>query len=390
MGSSEPLGDAEERTLSPMSTDANLSTVGGSQYEASTIASEAASSTKMLLRASEMINREVKQCEARLVALFEKERETREFSCSQLRRDVQEMVTIVEALSSQVQASSTPDSRLDVFLEQEKRARDVLREDVEALADQVCCFDEERMKAASGSPPEDFAHLTSTLDQERAARETEFAALRKDLEALSLLTAQERSGRDLSIAVLRKDLTNKLEAVTGDMQPLLQQSSPASDLSETHVCDLLEHQRKDILEQHRITSDTIDATCMQLRRDVEALSVAVRSLQTAGVESNCTVGRGTSADQHRVGIVPLAEIQHQLLDRKEEATRLESLTEQLRLDSTSSAQSVNLRLEKVDQAINNLQFDMRSCQALQRCLVDAVHLAPANAANSHGKLDRTH
>jgi len=362
--SSVQLGDPEEqRTLSPMSTDANLSTVGGSQYEASTIASEAASATKMLLRASEMIHGEVKQCEARMLAVFEKEREARELSCNQLRINVEEMMTFVEAVSSQVHAASTPDNRLDVFLEQEKRARDALREDVEALADQVACLDDDRTKAASGSSSEDYAHLTSILDQERAARDTECAALRKDLDALSSLAAQERSGRDLSIAVLRKDLCVKIDAVTGDMGFLRdlppRQPSPAAQISESRINDLLEQQRSDILEQQRIT---VDATCMQLRKEVEAMSVVMRSLPSADVAVKCTGGTGNSEDQLSGNLVPLAEIQHQLQARKEESSCLESLTDQLRLDFKGSAQSVNLRLEKVDQAINDLQFDIRSCQ----------------------------
>jgi len=329
-----------------------------------------------------MIHREVKQCEARLSALFEKERETRELSCSQLEKDVEGMMTFVEkTLSSQVHAAPTPDNRLDVFLEQEKRARDALREDVEALADQVNGLEEERMKAASGSPSEDYAHLTSIVDQERAARDTECAKLRSNLEALSLLTAQERSGRDLSIAVLRKDLTKKLEAVTGDMRTSSWQPSVALDVSETHIRELFEQQHRDILEQQRIA---IDGTCAQLRREVEVLSLAMRSLPTADAAVKCTGGTGNSEDELRGGIVPLAEMQHQLLERKEEATRLESMTEQLRLESTSSAQSVNLRLEKVDQAINDLRHDIRTCQAAQRCLVDAVHVAPATVANSAG------
>merc|ERR1719305_75445 len=166
---------------------------------------------KILLKTSEMVHGEVRSSETRTAALFEQERDAREVSCAQLRRDVEAMVTIVEALSAQVHALPTvppTDPRLDVFLEQEKRARDSLREDVESLADQVSALEDERQKDGYANSLEE---INALLEQERSNRDWTVTALRKELE-------EERKDRGLSMAVLRKDFKKELEALTVSLQ----------------------------------------------------------------------------------------------------------------------------------------------------------------------------
>jgi len=373
---------SEDRDLSPHSTAAAMSTVGGgSQYEASTAASsDMFSGTKILLKATEMIHGEVRSSESRLTVLVESEREAREFSCRQLRQDVEAMVTIVESLSSQMHKAPLVDSRLDAFLEQEKRARDVLREDVEGLADQISALDDDRQREMqSGASAVDSASQ-DMLEKERDARQLATDELRRDLEAHS---NQERSARDLSNAVLRKDFSvfrKELEALAANVRNL-----PTSQLAEIRLNETLEQDRR-----------VLDGTCAELRQDFDALSAVVRSIRSdalaADVASKCTGGTGNSEDRIASNnlcnlcegvISPAAKLEvhdpagHRLLQQqKEEVVQVEALTVQLRMDLASSTQVVHLRLEKIDQAITDLQWDMRASQALERCLVDRINLAP--------------
>jgi len=319
-----------------------------------------------------MIHNEVKSCESRWNALWEAERQAREYSCTQLRSDLEAMVTIVEALSAQVQKAPT-DSRLDAFLEQEKRARDSLREDIEDLADQVSCLEKDRAKDAPSVSLED---IKSLLEQERAARDSACAELRKDLDALSTVTDQQRMSDvsnavmrkdlDFSNAVLRKDFKKDLEALSLDVRATL------SSAEEARI--------NEMLEKHR---DAVDATCAAVRKEVKALSTQVLSLPSPDVVTKCTGGTGNSEDGVGMDIVS-ERILSSLHRQKEEVSEVEALTEQLRLDLASSSQVVHLRLEKVDQAINDLQWDMRAAQI--RDLAPRTNTALRILSNVCGRL----
>lgn len=349
--------DHEDHDLSPLSSAAN-SVARGSLYEASTTASTSdVSGTKILLKASEMIHAEVKQCETRLSAVLHREREAREFSCMSLRRDVAAMVTIVEQLSAKVHkvpSDSPPDARLDSFLEHEKRARDALREDVEALSDQICALDQDRLKDLKGVAPED-------LIQERADRASACSALRTDLDALTSLTDQERHARDLSTAVLRRDFRAELDALAAEVR-----QSMLSQLDETRIDSIVEHQRA-----------IADATSAELRKDLEDLAKKVGSLSSAGVvnkladDALCSLCTGALSKPPAPsnGVQDFAAHQSQ-----QQHEQMEVLVEQLRLDLASSSQVISLRLGKTDESIKVLQNEMQISQALQRCLVDAVRL----------------
>jgi len=274
------------------------------------------------------------------------------------------------------------DSRLDAFLEQEKRARDILREDVEGLADQISALDEDRQRELqSGASAVDSASQ-DMLEKERDARQLATDDLRRDLDAHC---AQERSARDLSNAVLRKDFgvfRKELEALAENVRNL-----PTLQHDEARLSEALEQNRR-----------VLDGTCTELRQDFNALSAVVRSIRSdalaADVASKCIGGTGNSEDRIASNnlcnlcegvISPAAKLEKLevpvtagnclLQQQKEEVAQVEALTAQLRMDLASSTQVVHLRLEKIDQAITDLQWDMRASQALERCLVDRVNLA---------------
>lgn len=359
--------DHEDRDLSPMTV---TSAPGGSTAatESTSAASESFSGTKILLKASEMIHGEVKSCESRFASMLQQEREAREFTCGQLRRDVEAMVTIVEALSAQVpKVPICLDPRLDAFLEQEKRARDALREDVEGLADQVSSLEVERQKDPRGISLEQvncmvedaLEGLSTNIPAQHPAGISLQQVNRIVEEALTTFTEKEQQARDFSTAVLRKDFKKELEALVSH----LPKTSPP--LGEANINKILEQQR-----------NALDATCADLRKDMKAFSLLAGARLAAPDMSTKGTGGTGNAEDGGCSLVSLTDGQHIFTHRleanKKDIGQVETLTEQLRLDLASSAQVVHVRLEKVDQAINELQFDMRAAQALQRCLVDQL------------------
>lgn len=352
--------------LSPTSsTAANLSSAA---TEEATL-SDSFSSTKILLKASEMIHNEVRYCEERLAAryedMFQQERKDVNLKIEALKKDVEEMLTVVETFASQMHKSPS-DPRLDgldSFFEQEKRARDALREEFEGLADQVSALEEDRQK---DSPGVSLAEVSSMLENERAAWNSSYNALRKDLD-------QERSDRDLSNAVLRKDLKNQVDALA------TVPSQTESSLNEAQLKEILDMQQT-----------TVQATCSELRAEIKALSmasVAVTSLSPALPVSPSkarTGGTGNCEEELSSpgGIAALTDLQH-IVDRlqqqhKDEVDQVEERTEQLRSDFASTSQVVHLHLERVDQAISDLQWDMRAAQV--RDLAPTTMAPRANGA----------
>jgi len=292
-------------------------------------------------------------------------------------------------------------------LEQEKRARDSLREDVESLADQVSALEDERQKDGYANSLEE---INALLEQERSNRDWTVTALRKELE-------EERKDRGLSMAVLRKDFKKELEALTVSLQEV---SSPTEEALESQrnaaeavSADLrneLESQRsaadavcadlRNEFESQRSVADAVcadlrnelesqrnaaDAVCADLRSEMKALSVSVQSMPMASLVSKCNSEKtlasgdtGHSENEDSSNGVSLEDVQTLfgkcMQQQREEVSKIDAQTEKLRMDLSSSSDTAHVRMQRIEQDLSDLQYEVRASQALQRCLVEAVNL----------------
>jgi len=299
-------------------------------------AANSSSSRVLFAKASELIRVEIAACERRFAAKMEQERSAREGSNATLKSSLENMVYIVEALSSAPQAQGSSEApalmnhSIASRIEAERAARDEvcssLLAKIETMSAQIerlpaaAMIDEDRINtllekerkqrnsamtsldaklqalsdelhslpAAIIDGAASWSKFNVLLDTERAARADFCSQLRKDMDALSssvegkgsgadddylqVLLEQERRVNDLSRATLWKDFCRELEALSEKVDSL---KNPAMD--EERVRALMD---QDKIELYAGTKDNeARASCSKLAEDVESLTLQLRSVQ---------------------------------------------------------------------------------------------------------------